>query len=685
MQKFTKFILFFFFVGLIISSCQKEFNQFGKVSLSKWNPDVATPFVKTTITFRNIIGNDSAIITKSDSSLVYVFHKDSVISFSADSLMQVSPQLSQSYSFSLGAIHFDNFSDSAVININDILPNISQQTADSLRKYDGKRNIFPPFRIFNDFTLNMPELNNFNSLKFSKGTLVIEAYNTLPVTIDTMAFDLVDVRNNQILKSVQILNLLSGTSRKETIDLAGKVLGNKLRVIARNFSSQGSYPDDVLIELAKGINFRFQTYNLTVISGTAKISKQLVFAARKMLTVSTSHDERFYKIALNKGIFHYTVHSNLNIGFDASLTLPSAIKNNQIPEQSFSVTANGNINSTWNLSETSFDLTTDSRVKYNRLPVDFKVTLNTTNQLIRFDSSNQITTTFNIKSISLASVNGYLGKQKIQIGSNSFSVNLDFLKNLNGSLVFTTPEMILNYRNDFGVPIKVKMNFEAIKKESGETQKLNFDSVTFKYPLVEGQTVYGSVDINNNNSSIVKFLSLRPDSIRYSGGFITNPKGKAANFLNSKDVFTANVDLKVPLSFKAKGLMFTDTVNNIHISPNDIPEKSGTLVADISNGFPFDVALKLNFPDSITGTTLRTLDFGIIKSAKVNSSGKGNAPTDSHIVVTIPDGFIRDIQKANSMIVNLIVTSYNQGTVPVLVYSNDKVIMTLGFKAKLNP
>jgi len=685
MQKFTKFTLFFLFVGLIISSCQKEVNQYGKISLSKWNPDVATPFVKTTITFRNIIGNDSSIITKSDSSLVYVYHKDSVLSFSADSLMQISPQLSQNYSFSLGAIHFDDFSDSAVISINDILPYLSGQTSDSLRKYDGKRNIFPPFRTFSDFTLNMPELNNFNSLKFSKGTLVIEANNTLAVTIDTIAYDLVDVSNNQILKSVQILNLLPGTSRKETIDLAGKTLGNKLRVIAHAFSSQGSYPDDVLIELASGINFRFQTHNLTVISGTANISKQLAFAVSKMLTISADHGERLHKITLEKGIFQYTVHSNLSIGFDASLTLPSAIKNNRIPEQSFSVTANGNISNTWNLSGTSFDLTTDNNMKYNRLPIDFKVTLNATNQLIKFDSSNKINTTFNIKSISLASVNGYLGKQKYQIGSNSFSINLDFLKNLNGSLVFTTPEMILNYRNDFGIPIKVKMNFEAIKKVSGETQKLNFDSVTFKYPLVEGQTVYGSVGINNNNSSIVKFLSLRPDSIKYSGGFITNPTGKASNFLSNKDVFTANVDLKVPLSFRAKGLVFTDTVHNIHISSKDIPAKSGTLVADISNGFPFDVKLKLNFPDSITGKTLRTLDFGTIKSAKVNSSGKGNTPTNSQIRITIPDGFFYDVQKANSMVVYLTVTSYNKGTVPVLVYSNDQVTLSLGFKAKLNP
>ena len=685
MQKFTKFIMFFLFVGLVISSCQKDFNQYGKISLSKWNPVVAAPFVKTTITFRNIIGNDSNIITKSDSSLVYVYHQDSVISISSDSLMRVSPQLSQNYTFSLGAIHFDDFSDSTAISINDILPYFSGPTGDSLRKYDGKQNIFPPFRILSDFTVNMPELNNFNSLKFSKGTLDIVATNTLSVKIDTIAYDLVDISNNHVLKSIQILNLLPGASHKETIDMAGQTLGNRLKVIAHTFSSRGSNPDNVLIELNKGINFRFHAYDMTVISGTAKISKQFVFAEKKMLNISTSHSERFYEIALEKGTLNYTVHSNLNIGFDASLTLPSAIKNNEIPEQSFSVTPNGNINKTWDLSQTSFDLTTDSLVKYNRFPVDFKVTLNTTNQLITFDSSNKINTTFDIKGIALASVNGYLGKQKHQIDSNSFSLDLDFLKNLNGSLVFTTPEMILNYRNDFGIPIKVKMNFAATKTATGETQKLNFDSVTFKYPIVEGQTVYGSVDINKDNSSIVKFLSLRPDSINYSGGFITNPTGKTTNFLTNKDVFTANVDLKVPLNFKANGLVFTDTVNNVRISSEDIPAKSGTLVANVSNGFPFDVDLKLNFPDSITGETLRTLDFGTIKSAEVNSSGKENTPTNNNIRVTIPDGFFNDIQKANSMIVYLTVTSYNQGTVPVQVYSDDKVSISLGFEAKLNP
>jgi len=685
MQRLTKFFMLFLFLGTLFSACQKDIDKYNRISLSKWEPSMSVPFAKSTITFRDIIGNDSSIITNSDSSLVYVYHQDSVISISADSLLQFSPQVSQQYTFSLGAIHFNNFSDSSRITINDILPYLNSQTGDTLQKYNGTQNIFPPFSILNDFTLDMPEFSDYSNLEFSEGTLDIVATNELPVLIDTIAYDVIDVSNQQILKTIIIYDLAAGATNTESINLAGKTLGNKLKVVVHTFSSQGSNPDNVLIDLSKGVFFKFSAHDLTVISGTAKISQQQLLSETKILDLSTDKGERLYNITIADGTLDYAFQSNFNFGILARLTLSSALKDNQIPEQSFSVSANNNINSSWLLSGTMIDLTTDNNYKFNRVPIDIRLDLAETDNLVTFDSSNKITALFNLNTLHLASAEGYLGQQTHQFDNDGFSIDLNFLDDLTEGLLFTNSEIVLNYRNDFSVPIKAKINLLAIKNESGETQNLNFDSVTFKYPLVEGQTVYGSIDINRDNSSIVDFLSLIPDSVSFSGGFITNPNGLATNFINQTDIFTADADIKIPLNFQTSGIVYDDTIQDVHISPDDIPADSGTIVAGISNGFPFDIAIKLIFPDSLTGETLRTLDFGTIHSASVNSEGTENTPTNSLIRVPIPYGFFDDVQKANKVIVHLTVTTFNQGSIPVQIFADDKVIIVLGVSATIAP
>jgi hypothetical protein len=683
MKKFTRLVTLLFSAAVLFTACQKDLSQYSKISMSKWKPDIAVPIATSTITFRDIIGNDSGIIANADSSLVYVYHQDSIFSISADSLMQFLPNITQQHSFSLGALKFNNFSDSSTITVNDILPYIDAQTADTLRAKDGTSNIFPPFHLNSNFTMDMTDLNNFDSLTFSHGTLNITATNRLPVQIDTISYDLTDLSNGKVIKSITIYNLAPNASDMQTVNLAGKTLSNRFRVIAHVFGSKGSYPDSVMINLSKGITFVFNAENLRVVSGSAVIPQQEAFTRDKMLDINTENGERLYMALFSSGKMNYTITSKLNIGITANLTFPTALKDNHALTENISVPAHTPVSRTLDLAGYAFDLETDPTQKYNRLPVHFMGDLLPTQHPVVFDSSDRVTVTFHVNNIQMASVRGYFGKQTYQIDETGFSFNLDFLGKLKGNLAFTNPKLEIHYRNDFGVPIKAKLYMKAFKNETGKTQNLNFDSVIFKHPTVEGQKVYGTIEISKDNSSIVDFLSLLPDSISTHGGFITNPSGMETNFIDRNSVFTADADLRFPFSFKTDGINFTDTVNDVHISPDDIPADSGTIYVGISNGLPFDITASLAFPDSVTGETLRTLDIGTIHSATV--SGNTNTPTKSVLKISIPYGFFDDIQKANSMIIHLSISTYNNGTVPVQVYSDDKVKITLSASAKMKP
>jgi hypothetical protein len=684
MPKFTKLFTLLFLTGMLLSSCQKDINKYSKISLSKWKPTVSVPFAKSTVTFRDIIGNDTSIVSNTDSSLIYVYRKDSVVTIHADSLLQFSPNFSKQYTYSLGAIHFDEVSTAATAELSDVLPFIDAQTADTLKKHNHTHYYFPPFYMKSAYSLTAPPLNNFSSLTFSSATLDITTTNQLPVSMDTIAFDIVDKANNQVIKSVTIYNLGAGAEVMTSCHLSDITTSNQIKVVARKFSSTGSYPDKVDIDLSKGIAFQFRLHDITVIAGEAKITQQQVFHKTERLDI-TGQDERLYNIAVSQGRLNYTIHSDLGTTASADVRFPASSKNGQILEKQISIPAKSQLTDTWDFSNASFDLTTDSVKKYNILPAEISLTVNPTTTLIPFDSSNKVTVTFQLNKLKLASADGYLGKKTFQIKENGFSFDLGFLGNLKGSLTFDTPKLSLHYKNEFGVPIKAKVNFKAFKHNSGDERTLNYDSVTFKYPLIAGEHVFGDINLTKSNSSIVDFLSLLPDSISYEGGFITNPNGLETNHVSQNDEFLANAELQIPLDFQSTGITYDDTVTDVRISAEDIPAQSGTIYAGVSNGLPFTVSIQLMFPDSITGQVLRTLDLGTINAAVVSNNGSVNTPTNNLLKVAIPDGFLDDVEKANTMIVHLNASTYQKGSVPVRVFSDDKIKLYLGFSAELKP
>ena len=262
---------------------------------------------------------------------------------------------------------------------------------------------------------------------------------------------------------------------------------------------------------------------------------------------------------------------------------------------------------------------------------------------------------------------------------------MDFLKQIKGDLVLNDPKMILNYDNGFGIPIQLDMDFEAHNSETGGNQGLNLDPISFQYPSTMGQSVSGQITIDKNNSSIVDFLSLRPDKINYSGNILTNADGKTTNFVSRDANFTAGVEIRIPLTLQAHQLSFSDTINDIRISKENIPVQSGNILAVVTNGFPLEIKMQLNFPDSITGQTLTSLDFGTIASASVDNTGKVNSPGHSEINITISEDFLNKVGKANSAIIHLETSTFNNGSVPVQIYSDYQFRVSVGFSATLTP
>jgi len=682
MQKFIKPLACLLLLSLLFSACQKDLSP---ISISKWHPNIAVPLFSTQVTLSDVIGNDSSLIKQSDSLLVFVYNQDSVFIINADSLLQFNNQASYNFSFSLGVLRMGDFEITDSISITNLLSEMQTNVADSLRKYDGQQNVFPPFSLNEIYTLSLPVVDNYRQLSFSSGSFTLNTQNNLPVIVDTLFYDLIDINRGTTLKSVKLFNIAPGTNKSINIDLKGKVVSNNLKVNLIKLSSQGSNPNNVQINLSKGLSFRFQATNLQVVSGTAKIPQQNVFSEQRWINLGFQNGEKIYNLLFKLGNIDYDIHSGLPTEVSVHMDLPTGSINGSTPSKDVNITSNSNARGSWDLGNTSIDLTTNTTIPFNQFPVTFTSTMSSGNQMVTFNSSDPITTSFSINNLTIASAQGYLGQRSFTFDPDSITLDLDFLKQLKGNLILNDPKIILHYQNGLGIPIQMNLNFTAINSENESQQDLNLDPISFQYPGTIGQSVSGQISIDKNNSSIVDFLSLRPDLINYSGNALINPDGKTTNFITDSVGFIANAEIRIPLALQADHLTFSDTINDIRISKDNIPIQSGSILAVVSNGFPLEIKMQLSFPDSITGQTLTTLNFGTIASASVDNTGKVSSAGQSKINITISEDFLNKVKKANSAIIHLETSTFNNGTVPVQLYSDYKFGVSVGFSATLTP
>lgn len=239
---------------ILIVSCRKDLR---KVTLSEWNPEIAAPFIKTTIVLNNLFPEDTNLITQEDSSLVYFFIKDSVFNLSTDTLLEITEQISHEQEFSLGKLEMEPFGFDNELQMIDILSYLEQSVQDTLLKYDGQQTYFPPFTLLEPTNLDSEPIENFINLTFSDGKIVVSTTNNLPVSLLDINFQLIDKLSQNIIAEINIDELTSGSQFFDTTNIAGLTLGNEFTYKINTLSSLGSYPDMVDIDLSKGFGFSF--------------------------------------------------------------------------------------------------------------------------------------------------------------------------------------------------------------------------------------------------------------------------------------------------------------------------------------------------------------------------------------------------------------------------------------------
>jgi len=675
-QNFPFSILFFL---ILLTGCKKDFS---KITTSEWHPTITAPFIQTEMTLRNLIGNDSLLQADEDSLLVYYYQRDSVVYFTPDSLIETRDTATSS-SFSLGDLMIGDITENVEVTLNDLLPNLPSEVADSLMANDGKFNIFPAFQLESAVTVELPPVNLFETITFSDGYFALQINNQLPVHLTNISIDILDVINNYIIGSLFINNLDSGNIVYDTVFLQGKTLSNEFAYRINHIESKGSYPDSVLINLSKGLAIQLNGQEMRVVRGVAKFESQILYSDNKVVDIDFG-DARIREIVLSGGVLQYQFQSYLNLSANIVLRLPTAEKGGKIPENSFNLSPNGFYDVSWNLANMSVDLSTDPEQPYNKMPVFLELEIEQTTGLVQFDSADQVSVDLSVHNLTLAAASGNFGTQSGTINEDTINLDLNYFKNIEGEIIIDDPVFTLSYFNNFGIPMVVHTNFYGKNTSTDETVNLGIDSLVINYPDTEGHSVNESFIFNKTNSNIVEFLALMPDILVFSGDYLTNWNGDTSNFFTEYSSLLVNSEIRIPLVFKSSSLVFTDTLDFLQESIGD-PVESGALQLNVVNGLPFNFDVRLQVPDSITGEIVDYVDFGEIQSANIDINGKVSAPVSSVVTVVLNNMFLQNLKRANVLILSAKTITAAGGNVPVGLYADYTLSVAVSFQARLSP
>jgi hypothetical protein len=667
-------------ISLCFYSCKKDL---GKIASPDWNPNLAIPFIESEMTLNDAIEADSNLIINPDSSLKIVYYDDSIFSINIGEVFQFPEQEMHEESFSLGAISIGDLNLSLPTKFHDVLLYIDPVIVEFFMKYNGTNAIFPPLSLDTAISNDPLSLTGFKSLSFSGGRMELGFIHYLPITFDHVLIRVYSPKSPFLLGEFEFIDLTPGEEFVQFIDLAGKTITNEFVFEMSDLSTPGSYPDSVPINWDDKININLGLKDLKIASGEAFIIEQVIVAKQEMVDFDFDEGVEITKIALKTGRIDYTLVSGIPARIKVKLSLPSALQNGEHPFQSVLLEPNQSAGVYWELDATTFDLTSNPEKPYNSFPIEYTITLESSTDLVIFDSASKVSIEFMASDFEISMAEGYLGQQEVNIEPQTIDMDIDFLEHFSGGLELTDPEVKLFYHNSIGLPFQLNLNLLGENNEQ-QTENLHLDQVDILYPSTAGQEVYGEYIADKNNSNIVDFISISPRKISYSGYGIGNPEGFATNFISDASQFTADIAIDLPIRIQADDLIFVDTVQ-VNVNGDDFNGvESGQFHFVIDNGFPFDIKLDFLILDPSDTFVVESIALNTINSAQVNASGEVTKSVSSIASATFNEYTYDNLKNANHCVLKAQINTAGGGTMASTLYTNYKIKIKIGLQIIAN-
>ncbi|MDG1188930.1 MAG: hypothetical protein P8N00_00140, partial [Flavobacteriales bacterium] len=280
----------------------------------------------------------------------------------------------------------------------------------------------------------------------------------------------------------------------------------------------------------------------------------------------------------------------------------------------------------------------ESRIKYNEQELNKQVfsliVLKKLSPLDDFSMNLSSTASTNVSEM----FTNQLGYMLSQLDED-LDVYID-LGNLNGDLDFEFIEVKMITENYIGA----SANLNVLKIESfSDGSSIQLESPTLASPFVIGAATESQnqnqpvipatseIVFDESNSNIDKIVESRPNSLAFDFEMIINGSNTSQDdgFIYLDYGVNSELQVEIPVSFKAKNIFIQDTVD-VSLSVPDIIE-NGSFSIIVNNGFPFTAEFKMQLMNE-DGTLLTELESeSIVQASELDANGLTIQSTRSNL------------------------------------------------------
>jgi len=282
---------------------------------------------------------------------------------------------------------------------------------------------------------------------------------------------------------------------------------------------------------------------------------------------------------------------------------------------------------------------------------------------------------------------GFLGTDLYELERDTIEIDF-FDKWVQGNIYFADPKIYMDVHNSFGIPVRSKVNVMDVYTVNGEILPLESvfvdEGIDIDFPSLDevGETKITPFEFNTSNSNIDVVLGAGPVAIDYDLDGIPNPELDTTirGFMTDSSEFSVQVLVELPIYGSATNFVGFDTFD-INISEYDNVEYAEFKIIT-KNEMSLGVDLQLYFADENNQVLDSLLVDGqqLLKAAPADM--EGNA-LESEEITTFID-FDRDrfskVKEAKRILINAAFTTWQDGSVPVIIKADEGVSVRMGMK-----
>lgn len=444
------------------------------------------------------------------------------------------------------------------------------------------------------------------------------------------------------------------------------------QILNYNIDSLVSIPDTVT------------TYSLTS-SSSGTLSPGQPIANSTEVKSFAFEPARITQVDIEHGILAFNCLNPLNTPLKITYSIPAAkrygvsfLLSETVPAAQGGVPYHFSRNI--DLSDYSLDLRGPTFNNCNRFQTTLTIITDPNGGNAEVTPGQQFTFYTKFDNLQLKYVKGYLGDEtQLQGPDTSY---IDFFKKITaGSISLSSMDVFLKITNGIGADISMLLQqFSGTNTRTNQSVSLIGEVIGKSYNITRASETHQSTNpvissvtnIQFNNTNILSFFENLPDLMSLQTKIRINPLGNIScgnDFIYAHNGLTADLSLKIPLTFKANTLTLADTIDYSIGENNTI--NSGNIILQINNSFPISAKIKLY----ILNTNLQITDEITLPNQMV-SAGSENSNfvpigSNSSINVKLP---VETLQRFLSSKKLLLIAELNTSTSNfVSINANSKI------------